>query len=56
MARNSDKKNSRNVERTLKLRQAREWAEIELDSLNEKYESEKNKRLAKKIDKINRKL
>jgi branched-chain amino acid transport system ATP-binding protein len=56
MARNSDKKNSRNVERTLKLRQAREWAEIELDSLDEKYESEKNKRLAKKIDKINRKL
>ena len=56
MAKTLDKRKSRNVERTMKLRQIQEWTEIELDSLPEVYNEKKVKKLNKKAKKLNKKL
>ena len=56
MAKTLDKRKSRNVERTMKLRQIQEWTEIELDSLLEVYNEKKVKKLNKKAKKLNKKL
>ena len=56
MAKTLAKKNSRSVERTLKLRQVQEWTKIELESLEEKYNEKKVKKLNKKAEKLNKKL
>ena len=37
------------AERITKLRQTREWLDIELDSLEEQYEEVKEKKLKKKL-------
>ena len=43
------------AERITKLRQTREWLDIELDSLEEQYEEVKEKKLKKKLRKIEKK-
>lgn len=40
------------AERVTKLRQSREWAEVELDSLEERYEEVKSKKLKKQLRKL----
>ena len=44
------------AERLLKLRQSYEWCEMELNSLEERYEEIKGKKLQRKLNKINKKL
>ena len=44
------------AERLLKLRQLCEWDEMEISSVEERYTEVKNKKLQKKLNKINKKL
>ena len=56
MAKNLVKLRTRGENKIAKLRKAYEWAEIELDSLDEMYEEKKQAKLDKKVRRANKRL
>ena len=56
MARILDKLLPNSTERILKLRQSLDWVQVEIDALEEKYQTLKNKEIKKFTDKANKAL